>query len=580
MVGYGPTEVFGTGSVGGKTRGLLRAAAELGRRGWLGTRVVIPEYWVIGADIWEQFVVANGLDRFAPGAENVAEYEEVRAQFLRAPLPRQIYADLERFLEHVHCPLAVRSSALLEDNPGYSFAGKYYTVFISNQGPTRARHEQLETAIKEVYASVYGPNATLYRRRRGLVGDSMAVILQRLVARKHGELCYPEIAGVGFSRNYRRWTERVRPEDGVLRLVFGLGTRCTGRGYARLASLTNPELRPEGHDPRDVSRYSQEVFDALDLTTGNLVSWNINQRPDIVARHPQFWRYAQFYLPEENDLRDAWPWFQLAVAGQAGRGARYVFSFASPGRRLPQVVETARDLFCVLETVMGGPVDIEFTYDTESGEFALVQVRPLSSYEEFHPVHIPDVPPERILLRGDRMLTNGCLEEVAYLVYVDPRAYKFCADKQQVARAIGEVNRRMGERGYILAGPGRWGSSNPEQGVPVLYPEVSHAGLLVELGLREESFIPELSYGTHFFADLEHDHVLYMPVFTHLPTNVYRVDWFNSQEPWETPHPVVKVYRGKFAAYLDGQYPQGIVTWSPSSGTSPGSGASIGSGGC
>jgi len=548
--------MLGSGFVGGKAKGLFLAEQVLARRGLLGTRVLIPPTWVLPTGVFEQFLDENDLYRFSPGARTMEEYAEIVAAFARAPLPGPARQRLASWLAEVDYPLAVRSSAFLEDSLRYSFAGKYHTVFIPNRGPLEVRLAALEAAIKEVYASVYCPDAVAYRQRRGLGDDSMAVILQRLVGEEHRDLFYPEISGVGFSRNYRCWSERVRPEDGVLRLVFGLGTRCTGRGYARLASLTNPELRPEGNDPRDVARYSQEIFDALHLPSGRLQSWNINQRPDVVACHPHFSWYAQLYLPDRNELVPP-----PALLPEGPAGTRYVFSFPALVQHFRPVLETARELFDLLEDsqAMDTPVDVEFTYATGTREFCVVQARPLSSYEEFRPVRIPSMLPGELILRGDRMMTNGQLENVNHLVYVDPDLYRHTADKARVAREVGRVNERLAGDRYILVGPGRWGSSHPAQGVPVQYREVAHAGLLVELGSREESFIPELSYGTHFFADLENDRILYLPVFTHLGSNVYHREWFCRYPAEDTGHPAVKVYRGRFSAYLDGRQPLGVV---------------------
>ena len=554
------SRMLGPGFMGGKAKGLFLAEYVLARHGLLGRRVLIPPTWVLPTGVFEQFLDENGLYRFSPGARTMEEYGEIVAEFVRAPLPGAVRERLAEWLAGVDFPLAVRSSAFLEDSLRYSFAGKYHTVFIPNRGSLEVRLAQLEGAIKEVYASVYGPDAVAYRQRRGLGDDSMAVMLQQLVGAEHRDLFYPEISGVGFSRNYRCWSERVRPQDGVLRLVFGLGTRCTGRGYARLASLTNPDLRPEGNDPRDVARYSQEIFDALHLPSGRLQSWNINQRPDVVACHPRFGWYARLYLPDRNELVPP-----PALLPEGPPGTRYVFSFPDLARHFRPVLETVRDLFALLEEpdAMDTPVDIEFTYDTGTGEFYLVQARPLSSYEEFRPVRIPPDLPGRVILQGDRMMTNGQLEAVSYLVYVDPDLYRESADKARVAREVGRANERLAGDRYILVGPGRWGTTHPAQGVPVQYREVAHAGLLVELGSREDPFIPELSYGTHFFADLENDRILYLPVFTHLPSNVYDRDWFARTPAESTGHPAVKVYRGRFSAYLDGRQPLGLVVAHP-----------------
>ena len=243
--------------------------------------------------------------------------------------------------------------------------------------------------------------------------------------------------------------------------------------------------------------------------------------------------------------------------------ARYsvIFTFAHLDRYYPELLRTIQALFDVLEEGMGMPVDIEFACEPEERVVYLVQARPLSQLEEYNRVTIPSgIREEDIILKGDRMLTNGLLAGVKWLVYVDPYRYQAAPDKHSVARAVGIVNEELRGERYILVGPGRWGSSHISLGVPVRYSEICNAGLLVELGIKNEGFVPELSYGTHFFADLENDRVLYLPVFDSIPTNIFREDWFFSAPRKVAAHPAVFVYRGEFSAFLDGEANIGVVT--------------------
>ncbi|MDK2793444.1 MAG: pyruvate, water dikinase, partial [Caldanaerobacter sp.] len=192
----------------------------------------------------------------------------------------------------------------------------------------------------------------------------------------------------------------------------------------------------------------------------------------------------------------------------------------------------------------------------ETGEFYLVQARPLSSYETFRKVHIPkDIDKRCVLLKGDRMLTNGVLKNIKYIVYVDHEVYSNYKDKHEIARIIGRINKSLGDR-YILVGPGRWGSSNPYLGVPVIYNEISNAAMIVELGIKNGDFMPELSYGTHFFADLDADNILYMPVFDGYENNIFNEQWFKKGSYIDTG---VKIFEGRFDAYLDGEKMVGYV---------------------
>ncbi len=544
---------LGSGQLGGKAKGLLYARETLLETDDPATEnIFVPESRFLATDLFLEFVEDNGInDIYQEGAS----FEAVEAACLASPLKEGLRRDLERLVMELDYPLAIRSSALLEDSLHYSFAGKYLTVFAANQGSPQERLAPLEMAIKRVYASTFGPDAVAYRHKHNLEHEEMGVIVQQLQGQQRGELFYPELSGVGFSRNFRRWTERVRTEDGVVRIVFGLGTRCTERGYARSFSLTNVELRPEGNVTREVQKYSQETMDALDLASGDTLTFNINSRMDIAKHHPHFPVYAEVYSSRDETINQFRP---LAFRPQPGD--KVIFTFARLNRVFPEVFELPRFIFGLLEREMGVSVDIEFAFEPEERRFSLLQARPLSSWEEYRLVEIPrDLHPESILLRGDRMLTNGTLLDVPFIVYVDHEAYRDAGNKYEVVREVGRINRELGGHNYILVGPGRWGSSHPEQGVPVRYSDISNCLMVVEVGIRAQDFVPELSHGTHFFADLEMDGTLYMPVFDTVEDNQFRREWFLSNPSLLTQHPAVRVIPGQFSAYLDGRGMEGVV---------------------
>jgi hypothetical protein len=540
--------IIGSGSIGGKASGLSFAEQVLEKyRDDFKGAVKIPESFFIATDYYEMFLKYNKLENI----DESTPYEEAEMRFKEAEFPPEYKSVLKEILQVMDYPLAVRSSSLLEDNIRYSFAGKYYTTFISNRGTERERLKQLEKAIKEVYLSVYGPDAVTYRKKHAAgQKELMGVIVQRLIGSQKGIYFYPDVSGVGFSRNYRRWTDRIKIEDGVVRLVFGLGTKCTGRGYARIFSLTNLKLRPEGNNPQEIARNSQEAFDVLNLITGELETYNINEVPHFLNYHSKIRDIAQIYSRKENAILD------INMLNLKGGHEKYIFTFENFPRRHKTFFNTVSTLFKCLEAEMKVPVDIEFTYDLDTGEFYLVQARPLSSYENFRRVHIPkDIEKKCVLLKGDRMLTNGVLKNIKYIVYVDHEVYTNYKDKHEIARIVGRINRSLGDR-YILVGPGRWGSSNPYLGVPVIYNEISNAAMIVELGIKNGDFMPELSYGTHFFADLDADNILYMPVFDGYEGNIFNEEWFKKGNFIDTG---VKIFEGRFDAYLDGEKMVGYV---------------------
>ncbi len=545
--------VLGSGQLGGKAKGLLYAReALLGSDDPATESISVPESRFLSTDLFQEFVHEHHInDMYQDGAS----FETIERACLNGSLNSGLRKSLEALAMELDYPLAIRSSALLEDSLRYSFAGKYLTVFAANQGSPQDRLMELEKAIKRVYASTFGPDAVAYRHKHKLEHEEMGVIIQQLQGRQRGQYFYPELSGVGFSRNFRRWTERIRTEDGVVRIVFGLGTRCTERGYARSFSLTNVDLRPEGNVIREVQKYSQETMDALDMASGDTVTFNINARMETAKHHPHFPVYAEVYSPRDETISSFRP-----LAYRPHPGDKVVFTFARLKRVFPEVFELPRFIFGLLEREMGVSVDIEFAFEPEERYFSLLQARPLSSWEEYRLVEIPqDLEPNSILLRSDRMLTNGTLLDVPFIVYVDHEEYRDTKNKYSVVQEIGRINRELGSHNYILVGPGRWGSSHPEQGVPVRYSDISNCLMVVEVGIRADDFVPELSHGTHFFADLEIDGTLYMPVFDTVENNLFHREWFLSSPSLLTHHPAVRVIPGRFNAYLDGRGMEGVV---------------------
>ena len=238
---------------------------------------------------------------------------------------------------------------------------------------------------------------------------------------------------------------------------------------------------------------------------------------------------------------------------------RTVFTFAELPQKFPQLYKRIKKLLQLFEKELQLPSDMEFTYEIAEDEFTLVQLRPLSVYDDKGKVEIPEVSPDKIILRGNRMVANGRLEGIKHIIYVDPDLYGKKLDFYDVARSVGEVNVKLDGERYLLVGPGRWGSSNPILGVPVQYSELSNSGCLVELGIPSKGMTPELSYGTHFFLDLDGDNILYLPVFDGEKGNIYNKEWFDSREWITTNHPAVRHYKGNFDVLLDGDSEVGIV---------------------
>jgi hypothetical protein len=239
---------------------------------------------------------------------------------------------------------------------------------------------------------------------------------------------------------------------------------------------------------------------------------------------------------------------------------RPIFSFPELHIRERALFDTSKALLRHMEETAGFPVDIEFSYETApKKKLSVIQMRPLASYEELGKIELPETPNEKIIFKGDRMVSNGMLENVTHIVYVDPALYKNDWDPSGTARAVGDANKRLAGTKYILAGPGRWGSRNPALGVPIRYDEICNCGVLVEISVPELNFSPELSFGTHFFLDMDSDGILYLPVFSRQGGNKYNKEWLDTAPHGTGEHPAVRIYEGNFSAYLDGEDESGII---------------------
>ncbi|MDO5115485.1 MAG: PEP/pyruvate-binding domain-containing protein [Synergistaceae bacterium] len=546
--------LIGDGRIGGKAKGLSFAHFVLERNGLLDD-VHLPDCsFVITTSVFNEFMEQNNLWERLMDLREHSDAPELYRICGEAALPPSLSEPLEKILDEIEVPISVRSSSTLEDDVNLSFAGKYATRFVANSGSREERRAELEAAIKIVYASTYNPAAREYKRKHGIKwgGERMAVLLQPIAGRRYGRMYYPELAGAAFSQVFRRPSPRIRKEDGVARVCFGLGTRTVDRSYARTFYLTNPNLRPEGTKPHEIVTHSQENYDYVDLDEQSFASQHIAcSVKDILKRHKMAQSYMQWFA--DNSFH----WIHSDTQNMSA--PRPIFSFAELPGRCPKFFTRLKKLLALFEKELQLPVDMEFAYEAGDDLFTLVQLRPLSVYDDKGRVLIPDTPPEKTILRGDRMVANGRLEGTKHIVFVDPEIYGKKADFSEIAYAVGDINDKLDGERYILVGPGRWGSSNPLLGVPVRYNELSNAGCLVELGIPQKGMAPELSYGTHFFLDLDGDNILYLPVFDGAKGNVYNREWFDSHKWNDTTHPAVRHYEGLFDVLLDGDTETGIV---------------------
>jgi hypothetical protein len=507
---------IGRGKIGGKAAGMmlahkiLRLSESHGGMD-LKSQVVIPESYFVGADVVYDFMSLNDLhylndQKYKSRDEIEADYPHVCEVFVGGRFPDEVVAGLREILDKVgHRPLIVRSSSLLEDNFGTSFAGKYESFFCPNQGTPDENLEALLLAISKVYASTFSPDALFYRNQMGLLDydERMAILLQEVEGERHGDYFYPTLAGVAFSDNPFRWTSKIRREDGFLRLVWGLGTRAVDRvahDYPRMVALSHPDLRPEV-GANQIKRYSQHCADVI-----NLVENEFQTKPVTDLLSMDFPSARLLVSVDRGEYLQPPLAYDPDVLPQ-----NLVLTFENLLTRT-RFVSLMKSLLKTLADRFGRHVDVEFTAEIIPGhpqpQFCvhLLQCRPQASQESVEAIRIPTTVSEAdILFTADRLVPQGRVQRIEYVIFVDPEGYARLRDETtrlQVARLVGTLNKVLDTKRFILMGPGRWGSNNPDLGVKVTYADIYNTAMLIEIGLSDGGSAPEASYGTHFFQDL------------------------------------------------------------------------------
>jgi hypothetical protein len=516
---------IGTGKIGGKSAGLLLAHKILQNTApEIFEKISLPSSYFIGADVFYDFMAANHLEflnqKYKSAEQIREEYPKIRKHYADARFPEEIAYQLREVLRQVgKTPLIVRSSSLLEDNFGMSFAGKYMSVFCPNQGDLKENLRDLTLAIRTIYASVFGPDALMYRRRVGLLDydERMAILLQEVQGERHREYYFPALAGVAYSYSPIVWNARLKREEGFMRLVMGLGTRAVDRianDYPRMVNLSHPQLRPEVM-PKAIRYYSQHFVDALNLEQNTFTT-----------------------VPVESVLGTDYPplrWLVSVEDGETvhpphtmGRSidpSQLILTFDGLLQR-GEFVPLMKTILTRLAAQYEQPVDIEFAVSLTSGAgdkptlaFHLLQCRPQNQWsaDSREIQSMPsDVGAEDKILLCTRMVPQGRVSQIEYIVYVDSEAYyqqDSHDDYFRVASCIGQINSALEGKPFLLVGPGRWGSSDPMQGVPVTYADIFNTRVLLEVASNKSGFSSEPSYGTHFFQDLVESQIYPLAIY-------------------------------------------------------------------
>jgi pyruvate,water dikinase len=514
--------MVGTGLIGGKSLGMLLARGILKKADakWVGLLESHDSFYV-GSDVFYTYLVQNGCWWLRRRQKDLDLYlqkaGEARQKILTGTFPDYIQHQFMEMLEYFgQSPLIVRSSSLLEDNYGNAFSGKYESVFLANQGTPEERLEAFTKAVRTVYASTMSEEGLRYRLHHGLLDhdEQMALLVQRVSGELHGSLFFPQVAGVGFSFNPFVWNEDIDPKAGMLRLVFGLGTRAVDRtddDYTRLVALNAPLKRPEAK-AQEAREFAQRRVDVLDLEA----KAHSNREFEVLAQSFPSDLLGLFATRDESAT-------SCAADGNQPQNFSGMLSFE---RLLSETAfaPTMRELCHTLQRAYNYPVDIEFTCNfTSEDQFRinLLQCRPFQVKigGEGSRVKMPDkIEPQNLLIQSRGPIIGHSIATVIdRLIYVVPSVYSQMGMSQRysIARAIGRLTHlesQEARRTIMLVGPGRWATSMPSLGVPVSFAEINAASVICELAVMHEGLIPDVSLGTHFFNDLVEMDMLYLAV--------------------------------------------------------------------
>lgn len=556
---YGHFARIGEGSLGGKGRGLafldhiIKTHPEF--ENFEKVRVRIPKTLVLCTDIFDEFMEQNNLSDIALSD---ASDETILKHFLKGQLPDRLIDDFFTFFKAVKGPIAIRSSSLLEDSHYQPFAGIYSTYMIPYTDDKYAMLQMLAAAIKGVYASVYYRDSKTYMRATQNVIDQekMAVILQEVVGHAHENMFYPSFSGVLRSLNYYPVGEE-RTEEGIASLALGLGKYIVDGGQALRVSPYHPNQVLQTSELKSALRNTQTHFNALNLAhLGNDIKvddgFNLVRLPVKEAeRHKRLQFIASTYDANDQMLRPGL-YEGRKVITFAGVLEQNVFP-------LPKLMQMAMRYG---SEAMRRPVEIEFACNIEadrSGEFCLLQIRPIADAGQILHENLLDIPDEQCLLRSHNSLGHGIMNDISDIIYVKTEQYN-AAHNPQIAQEIETLNRNFVQSGrnYILIGPGRWGSSDPWLGIPVKWSDISAASVIAELALPQYSIDP--SQGTHFFQNLTSFGVGYFTINLHTNNGLCRMDRLNALPACnETTHLRHIRFTEPLRVMMDGKKQEGIV---------------------
>jgi len=529
------SRLIGTGFIGGKTVGMLLARKILSKDKLLNWDKLSEPHdsFYIGSDIFYSFIVHNRWWKLHMQQKSEAGYFNIakvlKEKMLYGVFPEEIMERFQQIVEYFgSSPMIIRSSSLLEDDFGNAFAGKYESIFLANQGSPEQRYIQFAEAVKKIYASTMNEDALVYRKQRGLdkSDEQMALLVQRVSGAHHKNYFFPDLAGVGVSYNTYVWNKNIDPEAGMLRLVFGLGTRAVNRvegDYPRMAALSEPLRRPYA-EKDDIRKYSQHMVDIINTKDNafqaipfeKLISEKSFSNVELVAVKDD----EAKRMMEERGMGDKDYW---------------ILTLDKVLENKP-LVNSLKSILGLLELTYHYPVEIEFTINfTKNNSFKinLLQCRPLQTRGLGLKVEMPEQVNKKDLLFDSQgyFLGGNISQKIDWVIYVDPEKYNklLLSDKYEIAHIVGNLNRMIKDKEELptlLMGPGRWGTTTPSLGVPVKFAEINNVAVLAEVAFSAGNLMPELSFGTHFFQDLVETNIFYVALFPEKDGSLFNLSWF------------------------------------------------------
>ncbi|OGV39035.1 MAG: hypothetical protein A2X48_17900 [Lentisphaerae bacterium GWF2_49_21] len=516
--------MIGTGLIGGKSVGMLLAQSILMKtsRKW-EKRLEPHDSFFIGSDLFYTYVIENDCwwqrrqIQLNPSDHMFEKAEEIQSKLLKGRFPSNIIDQFREILNYFgQSPIIVRSSSLLEDAYGNAFSGKYESIFCANHGTPEQRLKDFIDAVRKVYASTMSKDALSYRLHRGLLNkdEQMALLIQRVSGEYYGDYYFPQIAGVGYSFNPFVWNSKIDPSEGVLRLVFGLGTRAVeqhGNDYTRIVSINAPLLRPEATF-EEVRKHTQKIVDVLDLKDNVHTSINFEDLAKSASILPM-----KIFASNDTETEERAKSMNL----------KNVFTWILTFDKLLSSTKFIDDMSKIMKTLENAyrhPVDIEFTgnfVDDNNYRINVVQCRPFQFTREVREIQSPkNVKKENIVIKTcGPIIGQSVSKKIDRIIYILPSKYGLMSmqDRYSVARIIGDITNLENSKGeklsILLIGPGRWGTKMPSLGIPVSFAQIKNASVLCEIVTMHEGLTPDISLGTHFFNDLVEMEILYMAIY-------------------------------------------------------------------